>query len=142
MATYDFDGVEFDCGESPICNMLARLCEAQRVALAKLVAERDSLTATLTTTANQLIEEGRRRRDALVRLGEDIADKQDDVRRLAAQRDVVERCLRSLMMHLANQPITSLTYFGGEAFGRAVRDAKELLTLVDQAKSLPPVPTS
>ena len=135
MATFDFNGVICECGDSPLCNMLGRLCEAQRVTVNELVQERDELQATLSGIAMQLLEEGQKRREGLVRLGEQIADKQDEVRYLAAQRDAVVEMLRALCGHLANQPITSLTYFGGEAFAKSVRHANELLTLIEQKEA-------
>jgi hypothetical protein len=116
-------------------DQLGALCRAQQKMIASL---RDDLTRAIKangTLSGELLEASEARAAALVSLAHSVSQGKELCHLLVHQRDTILRALRSLCAHLANQPITSLTYFGGEAFAKSVREANELLKVIDELQA-------
>jgi len=124
--------------EAPIRStedMLRDLCEAQRVRIAALVAEREELRGTLGAAALNLIEESDRRKATLLRLSEEVETAKQYTLRVAHERDTVIAALRAL-----TDAVLACTHPGDfetvwDGVRKAWREASELLTLIDQAQA-------
>lgn len=125
---------EYDrLGELPTTtDLLRQLCERQMTLLAEKNVLLTELQQAKEKLGGELLEASEARKQALLSLLDGVQKAKVMTDAVVKQRDVVLTALRSLCAHLSNQPITSLTYFGGEAFMKTVREATELLKVVDQ----------
>lgn len=104
--------------------------------LLSLLLEGQQRSATLEQirleVGNLLAKFAKERADMEKLYGEKVTECQIQTsvaKRASAQLLIVVRCLRNLHMHLSNQPVTSLSYFGGEEFAKSVRAVGEVLLL-------------
>lgn len=131
MGIINIEGAIYDTGEPPVADMLARLCERQRETIHALQRELEHERKTFVESLKTLDDEAQERKKKLAQILADVQAARAGSEKLLKQRDVTVWALRSLCSHLDNQPITSLTYFGGEAFAKAYRQARELLKIAD-----------
>lgn len=125
---------KFDDRQPTIQDMLVRLVESQKEAIARLTTENKTLKDANATLGGELLAASEERAQALVSLAQGVGNLRRKTDLVVKQRDAVLRALRGLCTHLSNQPITSLTYFGGDAFANSFREAAELLKVLDQLR--------
>lgn len=133
--TIRFDEKPDPADPRPVGDMLADLCERQRVEIARLRRELAESDASNLRLANQLTDASKERKAALLSIQDQLAALRTTTNTVISQRDTLETVLRRL--------VSACNQYGrlgrsGEAYAVLARiqtQANELVTVIDQLKA-------
>lgn len=117
-------------------DLYANLCRLQTQRIQELEAERNELRVKLQSRAQFLINEGKQRIAELIRLGNEVADMRTANERVVKQRDLCESALRKLVENAPFIPQDGNTIAVNREWESALREAQELLMVIDQLKAI------